>query len=414
MIKSILDTDLYKFSVSYAYFNLYPLAEGEFVFTDRRQERWTDPQQRKMLADMFKSEMEKLSSLKASVAETKWCSKHIPYIPQTYWEWLRSFWFDFSKVNFWFDDDCVFHCSVTDKLYKSTLYEIAVLATYSEIRNKVLGITPSLEKVRDIIRSKIEYANKNGIRFSEFGTRRRFSSEVQEVVLEEMHNNSTTCVGTSNVYYAMKYGMKPIGTFPHEWVMFHGACFGYKRANYLSLEDWIAVYKGDLGIALIDTYTTDSFLHTLTKQQAMLLSGFRQDSGDEIEVGEKIIERLNQLGINPKTKTIVFSNALDFEKADRVKKHFEDMCGVSFGIGTNLTCDIGQEDYKPANIVMKLSKCRLSDKDCYENCIKISDDIGKQMGSSIEFGIANEELRLHIDRYKLSMEEQKFYCPLSK
>lgn len=403
MIKSILDTDLYKFSVSYAYFNIYPLAEGTFTFTDRRKEKWTDKEQRDMLRDMFNDEMVKLSRLKCAAGEIYWCVDNIPYIPQTYWEWLGSFRFNYGKINTWFDDDCVFHCSVTDKLYKTTLYEIAILATYSEVRNKVLGIEAKPKTVRDIIRKKLDFANENGIMFSEFGTRRRFSSDVQDTVLKEIVMRSQTCVGTSNVYYAKQYNLKPIGTFPHEWVMFHGACFGYKRANYISLEDWIATYRGDLGIALVDTYTTKSFLHTLTKQQALLLSGFRQDSGDEIAVGEAIIDRLKELGIDPTTKTIVFSNALDFEKALRVQEHFKGRCKVSFGIGTNLTCDIGVEDYKPANIVMKLTMCRLSDKDWFEDCIKISDDIGKQMGSSIEFGIANEELGLCIDRYTLKL-----------
>ena len=129
----------------------------------------------------------------------------------------------------------------------------------------------------------------------------------------------------------------------------------------------------------------------MTKKQAYLLSGFRQDSGDEREVGNKIIKRLKELGIDPNTKTIVFSNALDMEKANDIREYFKGRCKVAFGIGTNLTCDTDME-WKPANIVMKLSQCRISNKDPWENCIKISDDLGKHMGDNAEFQIASHEL----------------------
>ena len=398
MISSILDTDLYKFSTSYAYFSLYPLAEGEFKFTDREKYDWGFDKD--MFMAKFNSHMTCASALSLTNEEMEWCKKNIPYIPGTYWEWLSTFRFEKEKVNVWFDEDGVFNCTVRDKLYKVTFYEILILATYSEIRNEIMTTVPFndrpfiLPQTLEKLKSKIAFANENSINFSEFGTRRRFSSQVHEHVVDYIHLKSNTCTGTSNVFYAKRFNMKPIGTFPHEWVMFHGACFGYKRANYLSLEDWIKVYRGDLGIALVDTYTTKSFLRTLTKQQALLLSGFRQDSGDEFEVGEMIISRLKEFGIDPTTKTIVFSNALDFEKADKINNYFKDKCKVSFGIGTNLTCDIEPIKIKPCNIVMKLSRCRLSPKDEWENCIKISDDAGKHMGDDKEFEIAKHELKI--------------------
>jgi nicotinate phosphoribosyltransferase len=192
----------------------------------------------------------------------------------------------------------------------------------------------------------------------------------------------------------MKFGMTPIGTFPHEWVMFHSGVFGYKRANYLSLENWIKVYDGALGTALMDTFTTVSFLRTLTMKQAKLLDGFRQDSGDEIEVGEAVIARLKEFGIDPSSKIIVFSNALDFPRYKKVADYFRGRIKVSAGIGTNITCDPGIESYEKANIVMKLSRCRMSAKDPWEKVIKISDDIGKHMGDAREFEIASYELHL--------------------
>lgn len=390
MIRSILDTDLYKFSTSYAYFKLYPYAEGTFKFNDRNKEDWRGTD----FLERMQQAVAQLGLLHLTYEEADWCTNAIPYIPRNYWEWLLSFRFTNNSLKMWLDEDGVFQCEVTDLMYKVTLWEIAILATYAKIRNSMKMPSIDIHKVENIIDEKIKFANVNNLPFSEFGTRRRFSNNVHEVILSRIKAKSNTCQGTSNVYYAMRLGMKPIGTFPHEWVMFHAATFGYKRANYLSLEDWIDVYDGNLGTALIDTYTTKSFLHTLTRKQAHLLSGFRQDSGDEFMVGNMIIKRLQEFGIDPKSKLIVFSNALTLEKYKEIYDYFNGRIKVSAGIGTNLTCDIGVEGFKPANIVMKLSKCRISDKDPWEKCIKISDDAGKHTGDEYEFEIAQYELHL--------------------
>ena len=394
MIKSILDTDIYKFSMSYAYFKLYPLAEGTFKFNDRNKESWKEHPE---ILETLKMELYKASDLSLTEEEKNWCIDHIPYIPGSYWEWLSTFKFDPSLINCWLDEEGILQCEVTDKMYKVSLYEILILATWAEIRNSWLksnGYPFYIDKAKEIITEKIDFANRNQIPFSEFGTRRRYSSAVHEMILDVIKEKSLTCTGTSNVFYAMKYGMKPQGTTAHEFYQMHAALFGYKRANYLALEDWIKVYDGALGTALVDTYTTKSFLRTLTRKQALLLQGFIPDSGDEYKVGNMIISRLKEFGIDPRSKVIVFSNALDFDKAKDIYEYFNGRCIVAFGIGTNLTCDTGIPDFKPANIVMKLSKCRMSPKDPWENCIKISDDFGKHMGDDIEFKIAQYELHL--------------------
>lgn len=390
MIKSILDTDLYKFSTSNAYFQLYPLAEGTFKFNDRNKEDWRGTNMLEMMETAFKQ----LENLFLTNDEKEWCINNIPYISENYWEWLSTFRFNPDLIKFGLDDNGVFQCEVTDKMYRVTLYEIAVLATFAEIRNIILGVVPYMNEIKERLAKKIDIANQKKFSFSEFGTRRRFSSDIQEFVLTDIKNNSKTCAGTSNVLYAKDYDMKPTGTFPHEWMMFHAGVFGYKRANYLGLEDWVKVYDGNLGTALTDTYTTASFLRTLTRKQAHLFSGFRVDSGDEYEIGDMIIDRLEEFGIDATSKLLIFSNALDFEKAAKIFKYFKGRAKVSFGIGTNLTCDTGIVGYKPANIVMKLSRCRMSDKDPWENCIKISDDLGKHMGDEFEFEIANYELHI--------------------
>ena len=390
MILSILDTDLYKFSTSNAYFHLYPLAEGTFKFNDRAREVYD----KAFLADL-KAEFAKLGQLQLTGEEFKYVTTKIRYINHNYWEWLRGFRFEADKIEADLDAEGHLEIEVTDYLYKVTLYEVPILAIVAELRNRYKGIKVDTSKALAILDAKLEISNENQLLFSEFGTRRRFSSDLHDVIVKEIKEKSPKyCAGTSNVFFAMKYNMTPVGTFPHEWMMFHSGVFGYKRANYLGLEDWIKVYDGALGTALIDTFTTRSFLHTLTMKQAKLLDGFRQDSGDEKEVGEMIIARLKEFGIDPRTKVIVFSNALTFPKYKEVADYFRGRVKVSAGIGTNITCDPGIDGYKAANIVMKLSRCRMSSKDPWEKVIKISDDLGKHMGDEKEFDIASYELHL--------------------
>ena len=390
MILSILDTDLYKFSTSNAYFQLYPLAEGTFTFNDRGKEIYDEA----FIKDL-KAAFADLAKLALSDREFNYVCSRIKYVARNYWEWLRGFRFEADKIICGLDDEGHLQIEVTDLLYKVTLYEVPILAIVAELRNRHLGAQADKARALSLLDAKIAIANESELAFSEFGTRRRFSSDLHEDVVARLKERCPKyCAGTSNVYFAMKYDLIPVGTFPHEWMMFHSGVFGYKRANYLGLEDWIKVYDGALGTALIDTFTTASFLRTLTLKQAKLLDGFRQDSGDEKVIGDMIIERLEEFGIDPRTKLLVFSNALNFEKYRDVAAYFKGRIKVSAGIGTNLTCDPGIPGYKAANIVMKLSRCRMSAKDPWEKVIKISDDFGKHMGDSLEFSIATHELHL--------------------
>ena len=388
MILSILDTDLYKFSTSNAYFQLYPLAEGTFRFNDRSAEVYDEA-----FLDELRGAFADMAALSLTEDEFEYVCRKIRYVAGNYWEWLKGFRFEKDKIQCSLDAEGHLQIEVTDLLYKVTLYEVPILAVVAELRNRRLGAKADLATAMARLESKIEVANTNGLVFSEFGTRRRFSSDLHEAVVARLKSRCPKyCAGTSNVYFAMKYDMIPVGTFPHEWMMFHSGVFGYKRANYLGLEDWIKVYDGALGTALIDTFTTASFLRTLTLKQAKLLDGFRQDSGDEKVIGDMIIARLEEFGIDPRTKLLVFSNALNFEKYRDIAEYFRGRIKVSAGIGTNLTCDPGIPGYKAANIVMKLSRCRMSSKDPWEKVIKISDDFGKHMRDSVEFDIAAHEL----------------------
>ena len=385
IIKSILDTDLYKFTTSYAYMKLFPNAMGTFKFVDRDNTKYTDEFVRE-----FKMELCNISRLALTLEESMFMSK-CRFIPKMYWEWLSSFRFDPNVVSVCTDVLGHLHIEVTDHLYKATLYEVPILALVSELRNKMLGYTADINEVINRLIPKIKLSNEYKIKFSEFGTRRRFNFNVQKQVVDYIAHNSQYCTGTSNCYLAMKYDMRPMGTHPHEWFMFHGAQFGYKHANYMALENWVNVYDGDLGIALTDTYTSDVFFNNFSRKHAKLFDGIRQDSGDEYQFVMKAIARYKGLGIDPSTKTIVFSNALDFEKAKDINEYCRGRINTSFGIGTNLTNDTGN---KPANIVMKLSLCQMSEGKPIYNCVKLSDDLGKHHGEEKEVDLCVKELNL--------------------
>lgn len=386
VINSILDTDLYKFTTSYAYIKLFPYALGTFSFKDRDETVYSE----EFLAAL-KDEIKNLAVVALKPDELEYMFTHCRFIPRVYWEWLASFRFDPEKIEVYLDENRHLHMEVTDYLYKVTLYEVPLLAVISEIKNRFLNRVPDRDVILDRLVGKVHLSNVHGMPFSEFGTRRRFSFEVHDIVVSYLKHYAKFCTGTSNCYLAMKYDMRPMGTHPHEWFMFHGAQFGYKHANYMVLENWVNVYDGDLGTALSDTYTSDSFLSNFSRKQAKLFDGVRCDSGNEFEFIDRLVERYKELGIDPTTKTIIFSNALDFGKALQLFDYCKGKIRCSFGIGTNLTNDTG---FPPCNIVMKLSRCKMNQNQEWRECVKLSDDLGKHMGSSAEVEACLYELRL--------------------
>lgn len=383
---TILDTDLYKFTTSYAYIKLFPYALGTFSFKDRDATVYTE-----QFIEELQEAIKQLSQVALTEEELEYMTSHCRFLPRVYWEWLSSFRFQPNKIQIHLDEEHHLNIEVTDFLYKATLYEVPLLSIVSEIRNHSLGYIANMDEIIKRLSSKVTLSNMHQLPFSEFGTRRRFSFDVQDKVVEYLKEHSQYCTGTSNCYFAMKYNMKPMGTHPHEWFMFHGAQFGYKHANYLALENWVKVYDGDLGTALSDTYTSNAFLSNLSRKQAKLFDGVRCDSGNEFDFTDKLIARYKEFGIDATTKTIIFSNALDFDKALKIQQYCKGKIRCAFGIGTNLTNDTG---FKPLNIVMKLSKCKMNANQEWRECVKLSDDLGKHMGSMEEVQACLYDLQL--------------------
>ena len=393
IISSILENDLYKFSMSYYYQVHYPKAWGTFTFHDRNNTKYSEE-----FVVALKEEIDTLATLSLQPSEFAWAVKTIHYIPQCFWEWLCYFRFEPEKVDIWLDSEQHLHIEVSDAMYKVTFYEIPILAIVSELYHRHIGdghqthkeleqaMTPKMEE-------KVALAARHNLYFADFGMRRRFNALSEQVMIEYMKLHCPTFTGTSTVSLAMKYNLKPIGTMAHECFMFQAAVHTPKEANYEVMERWVEVYDGNLGTVLTDTYTVDAFLRNFSMKLAKLYDGVRHDSGDAMEFGDRIIRKYESYGIDPMSKTIVFSDGLDFQTAAKIKEYFAGRIKVTFGIGTNLTCDIN--GVKPMNIVMKLKQCRINDRQPIYGCVKLSDVAGKAIGTPEE--IANYKYQLGIE-----------------
>lgn len=391
-INSILHNDLYKFSMSNYYIQNFPEASGTFTFHDRNDTEYDE-----MFVRILKDELSQLSKLFLQKNEFDWAVKTIPYIPQFYWEWLRSFRYEPNKINIWLDESKHLHIEVTDKMYKVTFYEIPILATVSALYHvyKHHGYQLKQEIEEALISGldrKIEIAKDHNLFFADFGMRRAYNTLTEEFIVKYLKDNCPTFVGTSTVSLAMKYNVKPIGTMAHECFMFQAAIHSPKDANFMVMENWVKVYDGNLGTVLTDTYTVDTFLRNFSMKLAKLYDGVRHDSGDPFTFGNKIIWKYKSYGIDPMSKTIVFSDGLDFEKAAEIKEYFAGKIKTTFGIGTNLTCDF--PGIKPLNIVMKLKECRVNDRQPVYGCVKLSDVASKAIGTPED--IENYKYQLNI------------------
>ena len=260
------------------------------------------------------------------------------------------------------------------------MFEVLVLAIVNEVYFKYnrpenwLEIGMKNLKAKADLLKDVEKSLAPGFQFAEFGTRRRFSREWHKIVTTGL-SGLPQCVGTSNMLLAMKLGMKPIGTCAHEWFMggqavkHDGFRIGLADSQKYMLDCWVREYRGDLGIALSDTLGINAFLRDFDLYFAKLYSGIRHDSGDPYAFGEKVIAHYEKLGIDPMTKTLVFTDSLDIPRALKIHDTFRCRIKTSFGIGTDLTNSCGA---KPINIVIKLVECN------NQPVAKLSDDPGKQ------------------------------------
>ncbi|MCQ4036216.1 nicotinate phosphoribosyltransferase [Kaistella montana] len=385
-LKSILDNDFYKITMQNAVVKLFPNEKVKYEFINRGKHHFPEG----FDAELRKS-VNAMAELKLTKAEKEFLKETCPYLDLPYLDFLAGYHYDPSEVQIEQTENEL-RVTVEGEWYRTILWEVPLLALISELHYQMNNMErDSDETVVAKTLEKAEELNNLGVTFAEFGTRRRHSYKVHDLVVDTLvKNKNSKFIGSSNIHFAMKYGVKPIGTHAHEWFMFHAAEYGFKMANALSLEHWVDVYRGDLGVALSDTYTTEVFFQQFDKKFAKLFDGVRHDSGDPIEFANKTIEHYKANGINPLFKYIIFSDGLNMEKVAEITHACKGKIGISFGIGTNLTNDVG---VKPMNIVMKLIAAKSINGEWIPT-VKLSDEHGKYTGDPKMIELAKEFLRI--------------------
>ena len=370
VIHSLLDTDLYKLSMMQAVLHNYPNTDVEWEFRCRNGEDL------RPYLDELRWELERLCELSLADEEAAFL-ENISFMKPDFLRFLGLFRFNLRYVQLGIEHDELY-IRLRGPWLHVILFEVPLLAMVSEVRNRTLHPAVTLQKARDQLYRKFDWLVANatvdelaGLQVADFGTRRRFSFGVQDEVVRLLKAEfPARFVGTSNVYLARKYDLKPLGTMAHEWVMAHQQ-LGPRLidSQIAALDCWVREYRGLLGIALTDTITMDAFLRDFDLYFAKLFDGLRHDSGDPLLWAEKAITHYRKLGIDPMTKTLVFSDGLDLPRALNLYRALRGRINVSFGIGTNLTCDI--DGVAPMSMVLKMTSCN------GQPVAKISDEAAK-------------------------------------
>jgi nicotinate phosphoribosyltransferase len=387
-LKSILDNDFYKFTMQHAVVKLFPKAKVKYDFINRGEHIFPAG-----FAVLLREAVDAMVHLQLTKEEKNYLAKHCPYLDPTYLDFLQGYRYDPTEVKIAQEGGDV-TVTIEGYWYRTILWEVPLMALISEL----FYVSQNLIRMDDaevarITKEKIENYNALGVVILEFGTRRRHSYEVQKLVNETLNKyGATSYLGTSNVYFAMLQGKKPSGTHAHEWFMYHAAQYGFKMANTIGLENWTQVYQGDLGIALTDTYTTDVFLEQFNKKFAKLFDGVRHDSGDPIEFAKKTIRHYEKLGIDPKSKIIIFSDALNLDKVKVIADFCRGKIKMSFGIGTNFSNDVGLPSM---NMVIKMVETK-PENSHWEGVVKLSDEKNKHTGTPKMIALAQEVLGIEV------------------
>ncbi|GGW52442.1 nicotinate phosphoribosyltransferase [Vreelandella hamiltonii] len=388
MLTSLLDNDFYKITMQNAVIKRFPYAHARYAFINRGEHAFPEG-----FGEALRGEVDRMVALCLTEEEKRYLETTCPYLDPTYLDFLAGFRYDPREVTIE-QQGGELSVVIEGPWYRTILWEVPLMALISELWYRLRGVVVSEEDealIEQRTREKIELYRQHGLKIAEFGTRRRFSFAVHDRVVEALrHYGGEAFSGTSNVLLAKRHGVKPIGTHAHEWFMFHGARFGFKMANSLALEHWVDVYRGDLGIALTDTFTTRAFFESFDKKFAKLFDGVRHDSGDPIEFADATIAHYRRLGIDPLSKTIIFSDALTPEKVERIRAFCQGRIGMAFGIGTNFTNDIG---VAPMNMVIKMVEARPEGQG-WLPVVKLSDVPTKNTGDPEMIALAKRILSL--------------------
>jgi len=382
IITHFTDDDLYKMSMCCAVIDNFPRAQVKYEFVDRNHTVYPEG-----FADELNRQVEALEGVVITDEEVDFMRRKCYYIPEWFYRYLRGFRFSHHWVKAWQDDEGYLHIEFEGNWSDTILLEVKVLAIISELYYIMTGQTDKLDYDVYYKKSyaKAERLLEAGCVYSDFGTRRRASFEAEDTVVRAMKDCQNSrqwegrFVGTSNVYLAMKHDLLPVGTMAHEFVCAIGGMYGPQMANNIAMNAWRNTFRGALGTYLYDSFGWDIFSMNFSEDFANLFKGLRVDSGDNYEQLQKIVAKYKSFGIDSRTKQVIFSNALDTDRAIEIQQYAKELCQPSFGIGTHFTNDF--EGIKPMNIVIKLVAAKITESwRFYNDTCKLSEDKGKHTG----------------------------------
>ena len=368
VLHTLLDTDAYKLHMQQAVFHHYYDVHVAAEFRCRGDDLLG------IYADSIREQVDAMQHLALTDDEYQWLSG-LPFFKADYLNWLRDFRYKPEQVTVT-NENGKLDIRLEGPWREVIMWEVPLLAVISELahryRSPETGVeqaVASLENKLEAFSTLTEGLDMSRFRLMDFGTRRRFSREVQQAIVERL-KQEPLFVGTSNYDLARRLNLTPMGTQAHEWFQAHQQISpDLANSQRAALAAWLEEYPNQLGIALTDCITMDAFLRDFGPEFAERYQGLRHDSGDPVEWGEKAIAHYQKLGIDPMSKVLVFSDNLDLAKAVELYRHFNARINLGFGIGTRLTCDIPQ--VKPLNIVIKLVECN------GKPVAKLSDSPGK-------------------------------------
>ena len=382
IIRHFTDDDLYKFTMCCAVIMNFPRTQVKYKFNDRNHTTYPPG-----FAEELRQQIKMLESIVITDEEIAFMRRRCRYIPSWFYSYLKGFRYDSSWVSIEQDEAGHLDIEFGGCWSNTILLEVKVLAIISELYYMMTGsdnsfdydsyYTKSYSKARRMIEA--------GCTFSDFGTRRRASYQAQDTAIRAMKDCQTALhgpgrfMGTSNVYFAMKYDLVPVGTMAHELICAIAGMYGPQMANYLAMKTWANTYRGALGTFLYDTYGWRIFSLNFSEDYANMFKGLRVDSGDNFKELDLITEKYRSLKIDPRTKQIVFSNGLDVDAAIAIQQYARDKCIPSFGIGTHFTNDF--DGVRPMNIVIKLIAVKITESwPFYCDTCKLSEESGKYSG----------------------------------
>ena len=382
LITHFTDNDLYTFTCQYYVLKTYPRAEVEYSFIDRNNTVYPAG-----FAELLQEQVEYMRGVIITDEEVEYMTNHCIYLPLWYFTFLKGYRFNPAEVAISQDAEGHLSIKVRGKWFSTIMWEMPLLSCISELMHILRGdidrYDAALEGSR--ARAKAEQIFGGGLTLGDMGTRRRLSFDHQEMVIRSMKDVYESrqwpgkFTGTSNVWLAMKYNLSPLGTMSHQLISFEENVSGIFECNYGVMKKFSDVFDGDNGIYLYDCFGDKVFFSNLSKRMAMMYKGLRVDSGNEEEQTEKIIAKYLELGIDPATKQVVFSNGLNIERALQIHAYCAGRVQDSYGVGTFLTCDV--TGCSPMNIVVKLTKGRITEKREWHDCVKLSCDLSKTLGN---------------------------------